>query len=109
MKMKNLVTFAKKATFAVTTLAAAMIPVAHAVAEEAAAATGGSNLGPIGAGLAIGLAVMGQGKAVGAMLESFGRNPSVGGKLLAPMLIGMALIESLVILAFVVALQASAS
>ena len=48
---------------------------------------------------------MGQGKAVAAMLESFGRNPSVGGKLLAPMLIGMALIESLVILAFVIAIK----
>jgi F-type H+-transporting ATPase subunit c len=108
MKMKNLVTFAQKATLVAT---AALLPVVNAVAEEATAATTGSPLGPIGAGLAIGLAVigggMGQGKAVGAMLESFGRNPSVGGKLLAPMLIGMALIESLVILAFVVALKAS--
>ncbi len=82
---------------------------AAAFAEDAA--TGKSPMGPIGAGLAIGLAViggaLGQGKAVGSMLESFGRNPSVGGKLLVPMLIGMALIESLVILAFVVALRAA--
>jgi F-type H+-transporting ATPase subunit c len=106
--MKNLVKIAQKAAFAA---AAVMLPVASAVAEDATTAAAGSPLGPIGAGLAIGLAVigggMGQGKAVGAMLESFGRNPSVGGKLLAPMLIGMALIESLVILAFVVALKAS--
>jgi F-type H+-transporting ATPase subunit c len=82
---------------------------AAAFAEEAVTAK--SPMGPIGAGLAIGLAViggaLGQGKAVGSMLESFGRNPSVGGKLLVPMLIGMALIESLVILAFVVALRAA--
>jgi F-type H+-transporting ATPase subunit c len=102
MKMKNLGKIA-------TTLVATLAPVAVAVAEEAQ--TGGSSLGPIGAGMAIGMAViggaLGQGKAVGSMLESFGRNPSVGGKLLVPMLIGMSLIESLVILAFVVALKAS--
>ncbi len=105
MKMKTLQKIAKVMTLAAAALVAAIAPVA-AFAEEAGA-TGGSSLGPIGAGLAIGMAVIGggigQGKAVGAMLESFGRNPSVGGKLLAPMLIGMALIESLVILAFVVA------
>ncbi len=90
-------------------VAATVAPVATAFAEGATEG-GSSPLGPIGAGLAIGSAViggaLGQGRALGAMLESFGRNPSVGGKLLAPMLIGMALIESLVILAFVVALMA---
>ena len=104
--MKTLGTIVKRTALFATTLVAALAPVANAVAEDAAAAAG-SPLGPIGAGLAIGLAVIGggigQGKAVGAMLESYGRNPSVGGKLLAPMLIGMALIESLVILAFVIA------
>lgn len=79
-----------------------------AFAEEAAAATSSAGLlKPVGAGLAIGLAALGggfgQGKAVAAMLDSFGRNPSVGGKLLAPLLIGLAFIESLVILAFVIA------
>ena len=103
--MKNLGKIATKLAVAVATLA----PVTSAFAEDAT--TGGSALGPIGAGLAIGMAVIGGGlgqcRAVGSMLESFGRNPSVGGKLLVPMLIGMALIESLVILAFVVALKAS--
>ncbi|MCX6114649.1 MAG: ATP synthase F0 subunit C [Proteobacteria bacterium] len=96
-------TLGKISTFALATL----VPVTAALAEDAT--TGGSAFGPVGAGLAIGLAVIGggigQGKAVAAMLESFGRNPSVGGKLLAPMLIGMALIESLVILAFVIAIK----
>lgn len=103
--MKTVGTIAKRAALFAVALVAAFAPVANAVAEGGEVT--GSPLGPIGAGLAIGLAVIGggfgQGKAVAAMLESYGRNPSVGGKLLAPMLIGMALIESLVILAFVIA------
>jgi F-type H+-transporting ATPase subunit c len=86
----------------------ALTPVASAVAENAGG-VGSSSLAPLGAGLAIGMAVvggaLGQGKVVGSMLESFGRNPSVGGKLLTPMILGMALIESLVILAFVIAFR----
>jgi len=89
-------------------VAGALAPVATAVAEEAQGGAA-SSLGPVGAGLAIGVAVLGgalgQGKVVGSMLESFGRNPSVGGKLLTPMMIGMVLIESLVILAFVIAFR----
>ncbi len=107
--MKTLGKIAQKFAYSAAALVAAVAPIASAVAEDGHAA-GGSSFGPIGAGLAIGLAVigggMGQGKAVAAMLESFGRNPSVGGKLLVPMLIGMALIESLVILAFLIALKA---
>ena len=95
----------KKVALALTTAAAAAAPISAALAQDAGAHS--SELAPIGAGLAIGMAVIGgglaQGKAVSSMLESFGRNPSVGGKLLTPMLIGMALIESLVILAFLVA------
>jgi F-type H+-transporting ATPase subunit c len=86
----------------------AVTPVVSAFAETGAD-VGSSSLAPLGAGLAIGMAVvggaLGQGKVVGSMLESFGRNPSVGGKLLTPMILGMALIESLVILAFVIAFR----
>lgn len=86
----------------------ALTPVVSAVAEDAQGAAA-AGLAPLGAGLAIGMAVvggaLGQGKVVGSMLESFGRNPSVGGKLLTPMMIGMVLIESLVILAFVIAFR----
>jgi F-type H+-transporting ATPase subunit c len=86
----------------------ALTPVASAFAENAGE-TASSSFAPLGAGLAIGMAVvggaLGQGKVVGSMLESFGRNPSVGGKLLTPMILGMALIESLVILAFVIAFR----
>jgi F-type H+-transporting ATPase subunit c len=61
----------------------------------------------IGAGLAIGLAVLGgaigQGLAARAVLESIARNPQASGKLNAPFFIGMALIESLVIFAWLMA------
>jgi F-type H+-transporting ATPase subunit c len=90
-------------------LVGSLTPIASAIAEDGATGMGGSSLAPLGAGLAIGMAVvggaLGQGKVVGSMLESFGRNPSVGGKLLTPMILGMALIESLVILAFVIAFR----
>jgi len=80
--------------------------VTSAFAEDVAI-SGINNLRSIGAGLAIGLAVLGgatgQGKCVTAMLETYGRNPSVGGKLTAPFFVGLALIESLVILGFVIA------
>lgn len=90
-------------------LVGALTPIASAIAEDGASGMDSSTLAPLGAGLAIGMAVVGgalaQGKVVGSMLESFGRNPSVGGKLLTPMILGMALIESLVILAFVIAFR----
>ena len=97
---------AKLSVLATTAMVAAVSPATVAFAEDAFA-SGSSTLAPLGAGLAIGVAVLGgaigQGKVVGSMLESFGRNPSVGGKLLTPMILGLALIESLVILAFVIA------
>ena len=46
---------------------------------------------------------LGQGKAVVAACEGIARNPSASGKLVTPMIIGLALIESLVIYALVIA------
>jgi len=61
----------------------------------------------IGAAIAIGMAALGgtlaQGKAASAALEGIARNPEAQGKIFTPMLLGMALIESLVILGFVIA------
>ncbi len=94
----------KAIIFALTTLASAA-----AVAQDAAAAhAGNSNSGlvAIGAGLAIGLAVLGgtsaQGKAAASALEGIARNPAAGDKLFTPLILSLALIESLVILAFLV-------
>jgi F-type H+-transporting ATPase subunit c len=61
----------------------------------------------LGSGLAIGIAAFGgangQGKAVVAALEGIGRNPGAADKIFTPMIIGLALIESLVIYALLIA------
>lgn len=62
----------------------------------------------IGAGIAIGIAAaggaVGQGRAAAAALEGIARNPNASGKLFTPLILGLALIESLVIYAFVIAI-----
>ena len=59
------------------------------------------------AGLAIGIAAfggaLGQGKAAAAALEGIARNPNASGKLFTPMILGLALIESLVIYSLIIA------
>ena len=76
---------------------------------DAAAAAGGDYKGylALGAGIAIGLAALGgtfgQGNAVRAALEGIARNPDAADKIQTPMILGLALIESLVIFGFVVA------
>jgi F-type H+-transporting ATPase subunit c len=61
----------------------------------------------LSAGLAIGLAALGgtlsQGRATAAALEGISRNPGAAARIQTPMILGLALIESLVLLAFVVA------
>lgn len=61
----------------------------------------------ISAGLAIGLAAagggLGQGRAAGQALEGIARNPEAASKVMTPMIIALALIESLVIYALVIA------
>ena len=93
----------KALLFAVTTLAS----VAAFAQEAAAAGSASAGLVAIGAGLAIGMAVLGgtlaQGKASSAALEGIARNPAAGDKLFTPLILSLALIESLVILAFLVA------
>jgi F-type H+-transporting ATPase subunit c len=78
------------------------------VATVAFASEGGLSdpYASLAAGLGIGIAAfggsLGQGKAAAAALEGIARNPSAAGKLMGPMIIGLALIESLVIYAFLV-------
>ncbi|MFH2012629.1 MAG: ATP synthase F0 subunit C [Pseudomonadota bacterium] len=60
----------------------------------------------IASGFAIGIAAfgggLGQGRAIAAGLEGIARNPGASGQIMTPMIIGLALIESLVIYAFVI-------
>jgi len=80
-----------------------------AFAQEHVAATGGDSKSGIAlaAGLAIAIAALGgalgQGKAAAAALEGIARNPGAAAKVQTPMIIGLALIESLVIYALVIA------
>jgi len=67
-----------------------------------------TNMGlALGAGIAIGVAALGggigQGRAAAAALEGISRNPNASGKIFTPMIIGLALIESLVIYGLVIA------
>jgi F-type H+-transporting ATPase subunit c len=63
----------------------------------------------LGAGLGIGIAALGgalaQGKAAVAALEGIARNPGASGKIFTPMILGLALIESLVIYALIIAIM----
>jgi F-type H+-transporting ATPase subunit c len=85
---------------------------AIALAAEGAPAAGLDSsvkqAAALAAGLGLGIAAfggaLGQGKGVAAALEGIARNPGASGKIFAPMIIGLALIESLVIYAFVVSL-----
>ncbi len=87
--------------------------VAFASAGEAAAeAVSAGEAGMLGmfalaAGIAIAVAAAGgglaQGKAIAAALEGIARNPGAADKVFMPMIVGLALIESLVIYALVIA------
>jgi F-type H+-transporting ATPase subunit c len=93
-----------------TALVATLIS-GSAFAQEGPAGpgVGGSAAAAIGAGIAIGLAVLGgglgQGRTAAAALEGISRNPGAAARIQTPMIIGLALIESLVLLAFVIAIQ----
>jgi F-type H+-transporting ATPase subunit c len=69
-----------------------------------------SNYGLIAmaAGLGIGIAALGggigQGRAAAAALDGIARNPGAAGQIRGPMILGLALIESLVIYALIIAL-----
>ena len=74
-------------------------------ADGSGADTGG--LIAVGAGLGIGIAAMGvgvgQGLATAAAMESIGRNPNSADRIFVPMMIGLALMESLCLYALVIA------
>jgi F-type H+-transporting ATPase subunit c len=89
-----------------------LVAVCILVTGDAAFAADGAAAGGINglaAGLAIGIAAFGgaiaQGKTAAAALEGIGRNPGASGSMFVPMIIGLALIESLVIYALVVAFK----
>ena len=76
-----------------------------AFAQDAAA--GNRGWYALAAAIAIGVGALGgalgQGKAAASALEGIARNPAASGKIFVPMIIGLALIESLVIYCLIIA------
>lgn len=87
--------------------AAILLASMPALAEEGGMLDFGKGALGLAAGLAIGIAAVGgaigQAKTAASALDGIARNPAAQGKIFTPMIIGLALIESLVIYAFVIA------
>jgi len=83
-----------------------IVPLAFASEEAGALDSTVKSAIAIASGFAIGVAAfgggMGQGRAIAAGLEGIARNPGASGQIMTPMIIGLALIESLVIYALVI-------
>lgn len=84
----------------------AVFSVSAFAAEDAATAKSWAVY--LAAGLGMGIAAfgtgLGQGKAVASAVEGISRNPGASGKIMTPMIIGLAMIESLAIYALVISL-----
>lgn len=102
--MKN---FAKTLFVVMASTLATSVAFAQEAAVEVTNNTSDAGLIALAAGLAIGIAALGgafgQAKTAAAALDGIARNPGAQGKIFTPMIIGLALIESLVIYAFVIA------
>lgn len=99
----------KKLAIRLISMAAVWSVTASAFAQEAAA-TNENDVQvwkAIAAAVAIAVAAfggaLGQGKAAAAALEGIARNPNAADKMFVPLLLGLALIESLVIYALLIA------
>ena len=88
----------------VNLLIAGVFP-AVAFAAEGTATSGitDGSLAAIGMAIAAFGGAMAQGKVASSILDGISRNPGAAGNMQTPFFIGMALIESLVIFAFVIA------
>ena len=86
--------------------ALALFPTAAFAADGSGSGTREFGLA-IAAAIAVGMAALGgalgQGKAASAALDGIARNPQASGKIFTPMIIALALTESLVLLAWLIA------
>jgi F-type H+-transporting ATPase subunit c len=93
---------------ALTTLLVSAAAFAQEAGANAAAFGERDKYIAIAAGLGIGIAAfggaLGQGRAAAAALDGISRNPGASDKLFTPMILGLALIESLVIYALIIGL-----
>ena len=98
----------KKAWLGLVSLVTTLLVSASALAQDAASNEMDVKLyAYLAAGFAIGIAALGgtlsQGRATAAALDGIARNPKARPDIFMPMIIGLALIESLVIYALVIA------
>ena len=98
----------KKAAFLILLFAVAMLAAPAALASDAAAPVeAGGSPHWVGFAKAFGIAIavfggaIGQSIAASRAVEGISRNPSAGGNIQTAMIIGLALIESLVLFAWV--------
>ncbi len=102
----------KKMWLGFQSLFATLLVASTAFAQDAAVPEGQFETGKwaaLAAGLAIGIAAagcgLGQGRAGAAALDGIARNPNASDKLFTPMILVLALIESLAIYALVIAIM----
>ena len=100
----------KKTWLRLVSFALPLLATASAFAQDGEkAASDAGAFAALAAGLAIGIAAagcgLGQGRAAAAALDGIARNPQASDKLFTPMILGLALIESLAIYALVIAIM----
>lgn len=99
----------KKTWLRLVSFAVPLLATATAFAQEGRESAGAASYAALAAGLAIGIAAagcgLGQGRAAAAALDGIARNPQASDKLFTPMILGLALIESLAIYALVIAIM----
>jgi F-type H+-transporting ATPase subunit c len=102
----------RKFTLAALTFIAVCLFAPFAFAAEGAAPAGGDSTKAfiaIAAGFGIALAAFGgalsQGRTASTALDGIARNPGASGKIFVPMILGLALIESLVIYSLIISFQ----
>lgn len=82
------------------------LPALASAAEGGGAGDEAKKWIALAAGLGIAIAsfggALGQGRAAAAALDGIARNPGAAGKLFVPMILGLALIESLVIYSLII-------
>jgi F-type H+-transporting ATPase subunit c len=110
MKIQNV-------AYAIVALLAAVPAIAEETATAAAASTGGTIVGggfgmaALGLGIMMAVAVLGgtlgQSRAAAAALDGIARNPAAQPKIFVPLLLALALMESLVLFALIIGLQMS--
>lgn len=87
---------------------ATLLVATSAYAQDAGGLADRDKYIALAAGLGLGIAAfggaLGQGRAAAAALDGIARNPGAAGKLFTPMILGLALIESLVIYSLVIAI-----